>query len=51
MPERRLPKVALRHSAVTSVVTGMRSALEVQQNFELMRVPIPAEFWSMLEQV
>jgi D-threo-aldose 1-dehydrogenase len=40
----------LRHPAVASVVTGMRSASEVRQNLELMRMPIPAGFWSILQQ-
>jgi D-threo-aldose 1-dehydrogenase len=40
----------LRHPAVASVVTGMRSASEVRQNLELMRMPIPARFWSVLQQ-
>jgi D-threo-aldose 1-dehydrogenase len=40
----------LQHRAVSSVVTGMRSAAEVRQNLELMRVTIPAAFWSMLQQ-
>jgi D-threo-aldose 1-dehydrogenase len=39
----------LQHPAVASVVTGMRSAAEVRQNLELMRLPIPAEFWSTLQ--
>ncbi len=40
----------LRHPAVISVVTGMRSASEVRQNIELMRLPIEEEFWSRLRQ-
>ena len=38
----------LLHPAVASVVTGMRSAGEVAQNFDLMRVEIPHEFWHAL---
>ena len=40
----------LQHPAVTSVVTGMRSTAEVRDNLELMRMPIPAAFWSALAQ-
>jgi D-threo-aldose 1-dehydrogenase len=40
----------LQHPAVTGVVTGMRSAAEVRDNLELMRMPIPAAFWSALAQ-
>lgn len=39
---------ALQNDAVTSVVTGMRSQVEVAQNVASMRVPIPAEFWTRL---
>jgi D-threo-aldose 1-dehydrogenase len=38
----------LAHPAVASVVTGMRSAVEVEQNIALMRVEIPHEFWRAL---
>jgi len=38
----------LRHAAVTSVVTDMRSAGEVRQNLELMRIPIDEGFWAEL---
>jgi len=38
-----------QHPAVSSVVTGMRSAAEVRQNLELMRIPIPAAFWANLQ--
>jgi D-threo-aldose 1-dehydrogenase len=44
-----LPAAALqfpmRTSAVKSVVTGMRSAREVAQNVEFMRLSIPDELW------
>ncbi len=36
----------LRFPEVASVVTGMRSAAEVQANLASMRYPIPEEFWS-----
>ena len=39
----------LAHPAVASVVTGMRSADEVAQNIDLMRVEIPREFWPALQ--
>ena len=38
----------LAHPAVASVVTGMRSAGEVVQNIDFMRVEIPHEFWHAL---
>lgn len=37
-----------RHSAVASVVVGMRSAEEVQSNIALMRHPVPEELWGSL---
>jgi D-threo-aldose 1-dehydrogenase len=39
----------LRHPAVASVVTGMRSRREVEENVAAMRVTIPEAFWSALE--
>lgn len=39
----------LAHPTVASVVTGMRSAGEVAQNVDLMRVEIPHEFWRALQ--
>lgn len=48
-----LPAAALqfgfRHSAVRSVVAGMRSADEVERNTVLMQHPIPEEFWTRLD--
>ena len=38
----------LQHPAIASVVTGMRSASEVRQNLQLMRTPVPADFWPAL---
>lgn len=39
----------LRHPAVRSVVTGMRTADEVARNVLLMQHPIPPEFWVALD--
>jgi D-threo-aldose 1-dehydrogenase len=39
----------LRHAAVASVVTGMRSAAELAENVAAMRQPIPAPVWQALE--
>jgi D-threo-aldose 1-dehydrogenase len=41
---------ALQNDAVTSVVTGMRSQQEVTQNLAFMRKPIPADFWTRLNE-
>lgn len=47
-----LPQVALqfplRHPAVTSVVVGAASPAEVRTSCELMRQPVPEEFWDAL---
>ena len=39
----------LQHKGVVSVVTGMRTAAEVQQNLARMRTPVPEAFWSGLD--
>jgi D-threo-aldose 1-dehydrogenase len=39
----------LRHPAVTSVVTGMRSAGEVDANLSLIRMRLPGELWGELQ--
>jgi len=39
----------LRHPAVRSIVTGMRTADEVARNVALMQCPIPDEFWVALD--
>ena len=39
----------LRHPAVASVVTGMRSVTEVAQNLAHVRAAIPADFWHELK--
>lgn len=39
----------LRHPAVASVVTSMRSPVEVAHNLELMRWPIPDALWAALD--
>ncbi len=38
----------LAHPAVASVIPGARSAAEVEENFRLMSVAIPADFWQEL---
>ena len=38
----------LGHAKVSSVVIGAISPDEIRQNFELMRLPIPAALWSDL---
>jgi D-threo-aldose 1-dehydrogenase len=38
----------LRHPAVAAVITGMRSAAEVQQNIGFLHRPIPPRFWDAL---
>lgn len=38
----------LAHPAVASVIPGARSAAEVEENFALMTVPIPDDFWKDL---
>jgi D-threo-aldose 1-dehydrogenase len=39
----------LAHPAVTSVIVGCRQAFEIEENFRLMSVPIPGEFWEALK--
>jgi D-threo-aldose 1-dehydrogenase len=41
----------LRHPAVRSVVTGMRTADEVARNVALMQHAIPPAFWAALEEL
>jgi len=38
----------LAHPAVASVIPGARSAAEVEENFRLMTVEIPGDFWQEL---
>jgi D-threo-aldose 1-dehydrogenase len=38
----------LAHPAVASVIPGARCAAEVEENFALMSVPIPGDFWQDL---
>jgi D-threo-aldose 1-dehydrogenase len=38
----------LAHPAVASVIPGARSVAEVEENFRLMSVAIPADFWQEL---
>lgn len=38
----------LAHPAVASVIPGARSAAEVEENFQLMTVAIPGDFWQEL---
>lgn len=38
----------LAHPAVASVIPGARSAAEVEENFRLMSVAIPGDFWQEL---
>jgi D-threo-aldose 1-dehydrogenase len=38
----------LAHPAVASVLVGARSVAEVEQNLELLRLPLPAELWEEL---
>jgi len=38
----------LAHPAVVSVIPGARSATEVEENFRLMAVEIPGDFWQEL---
>ncbi len=38
----------LAHPAVASVIPGARSVPELEENFKLMRHPIPADFWAEL---
>ncbi len=49
-----LPAAALQfplaHAAVAAVIPGAISADEVRRNVELMRRPIPGEFWAALKQ-
>jgi D-threo-aldose 1-dehydrogenase len=39
---------SFRHPAVTSVVLGMRTADQVEQNLDLMHQPVPEELWQEL---
>lgn len=39
----------LAHPAVASVIPGARSAAEVKENFQLMSVPVPGDFWEKLK--
>lgn len=39
----------LAHPAVASVIPGARSAAEVEENFRLMTVAIPGDFWQELK--
>jgi D-threo-aldose 1-dehydrogenase len=39
----------LAHPAVASVIPGARSAAEVEENFRLMKVAIPQDFWRELK--
>jgi D-threo-aldose 1-dehydrogenase len=47
-----LPAAAIQfpfaHPAVAQILTGARTAREVQENIKLMQVPIPAELWQDL---
>ena len=38
----------LAHPAVASVIPGARSVAELEENFRLIREPIPADFWAEL---
>jgi D-threo-aldose 1-dehydrogenase len=38
----------LAHPAVVSIIPGARSEAEVEENFQFMGHPIPAEFWTDL---
>ena len=40
----------LAHPAVAAVIPGARSVAELEENFKLIREPIPAEFWADLRQ-
>jgi D-threo-aldose 1-dehydrogenase len=42
---------ALRHSAVTGVVAGMRSAKEVEQNIALLQHAVPPDLWRALDNI
>jgi D-threo-aldose 1-dehydrogenase len=37
------------HPAVATVLTGVRSPVEIEQNAQMMRYPIPAELWDELK--
>ena len=39
----------LAHPALASVIPGARSVQEVEENFELIKHPIPAAFWAELK--
>jgi D-threo-aldose 1-dehydrogenase len=39
-----------RHSAVTGVLTGCRSADEVEENMRMLSMPVPSDLWRELEQ-
>jgi D-threo-aldose 1-dehydrogenase len=40
----------LAHPAVAAVIPGARSVSELEENFRLLREPIPADFWAELRQ-
>jgi D-threo-aldose 1-dehydrogenase len=40
----------LAHPAVAAVIPGARSVAELEENFRLIRQPIPADFWAELRQ-
>jgi D-threo-aldose 1-dehydrogenase len=37
------------HEAVSSVLVGVRSAAELEENLEMLRIPIPSEVWKELK--
>jgi D-threo-aldose 1-dehydrogenase len=39
----------LRHPAVESVVVGARSATEIEEDVELLDVPVPDALWSEID--
>jgi D-threo-aldose 1-dehydrogenase len=41
----------MAHHAVAAVIPGARSAAEVEENFRMMSVPIPYDFWSELRHI
>lgn len=41
----------LRHAAVDSVVVGARSALEIEEDMGLLRMPVPDALWSEIDAV
>jgi aryl-alcohol dehydrogenase-like predicted oxidoreductase len=40
-----------RHPAVTAVVVGARSAGEIEESADLMRVPVPDALWAELASI